>query len=66
VLAKVFCEGGSSVSIGDLWSEVNSTNGVGGKGVSVTVARDRLDASASCPLSDAGGLEDMRIGSAFH
>jgi hypothetical protein len=45
-----------SVSIGDLWPEIDSSRGANYEGAFTTATRSRLEASTSRPLSDAGGV----------
>jgi hypothetical protein len=66
--------GSSSVSIDDLWPEINSVEGVGCVVATMTATCGHLDASASCPMSDTGattkgttvaGSKDLRNDSGF-
>jgi hypothetical protein len=42
------------VSIGDLWPDINSIEGVAGEVASMTAASSHLEASTSRPLSGVG------------
>jgi hypothetical protein len=48
----------SSVSIGDLWPEINRTESTGGEGAFVTAAHGHLEALVSHSLSGARGGDE--------
>jgi hypothetical protein len=61
VAAGAMREESSSVSIGDIWPEINSTGGTSYEGASMTVARGHLEVSMSHPLSGIGGLMKRKV-----
>jgi hypothetical protein len=50
----------SSMSIGDLWPEIDSSSGADYEGAFTTATRNHLEVWTSCPLSGHRGIEEKR------
>jgi hypothetical protein len=51
----------SSVTIGDLWLQINSSRGTGDDGTFMTATHGHLEASTSCLLSGTEGSKKRKV-----